>query len=147
MEATVDAHVARLVGLLETKYLSTPDAYRPVDLALKTQFFTLDVISDLAFGRPFGYLDTDGDVFDYIRTTTSLIPALTVLSNVPWLARVLHSRVFRSALPKATDKMGFGALIGFVPFFFCLFVSPCPVAELTQMMSDPTDVRPNYGCS
>ncbi|KAK1760102.1 cytochrome P450 [Echria macrotheca] len=112
MESTIDTHIAKLVALLESKYLSSAGAYRPVDIALKIQFFTLDVISDLAFGRPFGYLDQDADVFDYIRITTGLIPALTVLSNVPSLARVVHSRVFRSGMPKATDKLGFGALIG-----------------------------------
>ena len=112
MEGTIDRHVARLVGLIDRKYVSTADKYRPVDFALKTQFLTLDVISDLAFGKPFGYLEKDDDVFDYIQITTSLIPALTVLSNIPSLAHILHSRLLRDALPKATDKLGFGALIG-----------------------------------
>jgi hypothetical protein len=100
METTIETHIAKLVNLLETKYLSTTESYRPVDFALKTQFFTLDVISDLAFGKPFGYIDQDGDVFDYIKITSSLIPALTVLINIPSLAKVLHSRLFRSSLPK-----------------------------------------------
>jgi hypothetical protein len=100
METTIETHIAKLVKLLETKYLSVAKSYRPVDFALKTQFFTLDVISDLSFGKPFGYIDQDGDVFDYIKITSSLIPALTVLSNIPTLAKVLHSRLFRSSLPK-----------------------------------------------
>ncbi|KAK0649881.1 cytochrome P450 [Cercophora newfieldiana] len=112
MEATIENNIAKLINLIETKYLSTERQYRPMDFALKTQFFTLDVISDLAFGKPFGYIDQDSDVFDYIKITSSLIPALTVLSNIPSLAKVLHSRLFRSSLPKATDKLGFGALIG-----------------------------------
>ena len=35
--------------------------YRPMDFVQKTQFFTLDVISALAFGVPFGYLARDED--------------------------------------------------------------------------------------
>jgi len=121
MEATIEKYVGKLVALIEAKYLSSETEFRPMDFALKTQFFTLDTIGDLAFGKPFGYLEKDADVFDYIKITTSLIPALTVLSNVPWLARILHSRVFRNALPKATDKLGFGALIGFVLFIYLFF--------------------------
>ncbi|KAK0609483.1 cytochrome P450 [Immersiella caudata] len=103
METTIETHIAKLIKLLETK-----------------QSFTIDVISDLAFGKPFGYIDQDGDVFGYTKITPSLIPALAALSNIPSLAKVLHSRLFRGSLPKGvpnhptttTDKMGFGALIG-----------------------------------
>ncbi|KAK5651583.1 hypothetical protein OQA88_11856 [Cercophora sp. LCS_1] len=112
MEGTIETHVMKLVRLIESKYLSTPSSYKPMDFALKTQFFTLDVISDLAFGQPFGFLDADDDVYDYIKITASMIPALTVLSNWHELARILHSPLFRSFLPKATDKLGFGAFIG-----------------------------------
>ncbi|RKL19312.1 hypothetical protein BFJ68_g3586 [Fusarium oxysporum] len=54
LERTIDEHIAKLINLLETKYLSTDKDYRPVDFAQKIQFFTLDVISDLAFGQAFG---------------------------------------------------------------------------------------------
>ncbi|KAF2868641.1 cytochrome P450 [Massariosphaeria phaeospora] len=112
MEDTIDDQISKLVHLIETKYLSTANAYRPMDLAQKVQYFTLDVISALAFGRPFGYLDQDDDVYDYIKITTSYIPVMMTVANVPALAKILHSRLFRGLLPTESDKLGFGAFIG-----------------------------------
>ncbi|KAH8898627.1 cytochrome P450 [Thozetella sp. PMI_491] len=112
MERTVDAHIAVLISLLERKYLSTSQRYRPVDFAQKIQFFSLDVISDLAFGQPFGYMEQDDDVFDFIKITRSFFPVALVMANVPFVVTVLHSPLFRGLLPKASDKLGFGAFIG-----------------------------------
>ncbi|KAF5023779.1 hypothetical protein F66182_4172 [Fusarium sp. NRRL 66182] len=91
LERTIDEHIARLIDLIETKYLSSTQAYRPVDFAQKIQYFTLDVISDLAFGHPFGYMEQDDDVFDLSK------------SRAP---------SFLGLLPKESDKLGFGAFIG-----------------------------------
>jgi len=112
MESTIETQISRLVELIETKYLSTANEYRPMDLAQKVQYFTLDVISDLAFAEAFGYLRQDSDVFDYIKITGSFIPIMLILANVPVLANILHSRLFRGLLPKESDKLGFGAFIG-----------------------------------
>lgn len=112
MERTIDMHIAKLVNLLENKYLSTSQHYRPVDFAQKIQFFTLDVISDLAFGQPFGYIEQDDDVFDFIKITKSFFPITLVMANIPAVVSLLHSRLFRGLLPKESDKIGFGAFIG-----------------------------------
>ena len=111
MERTVDEHITRLIGLIETKYLSTRQHFRPVDFARKIQYFTLDVISDLAFGQPFGYVEQDDDVFDFIKISRSFFPVALVMANVPAIVTVLHSRLFRGLLPKESDALGFGAFI------------------------------------
>ncbi|KAF2261392.1 cytochrome P450 [Lojkania enalia] len=112
MEGTIDAVIARLVNLIETKYISTPNDYRPMDFAQKAQYFTLDIISYLAFGQAFGYLEEDDDVFDYIKITNTFIPIMMIISNVPSLARLLQSRFLRGLMPKESDRLGFGAFIG-----------------------------------
>ncbi|EKD12716.1 uncharacterized protein L3040_006865 [Drepanopeziza brunnea f. sp. 'multigermtubi'] len=112
MDGTIDRQIANLVHLIETRYVSIGPDYRPMDLGQKSQFFTLDVISDLAFGEAFGYLKHDEDVFDYIQITDRYIPAMLVMANLPWLARLTHTRLFRHVLPKESDKLGFGAFIG-----------------------------------
>lgn len=112
MERTIDAHIAKLIDLLDRKYISSARDYRKVDIAQKVQFFTLDVVSDLAFGEPFGYIEQDTDVFDFIKITKEFFPVTLVISNVPFLVSLLHSPLFRGALPKASDKFGFGAFIG-----------------------------------
>lgn len=114
MEGTVDVQVANFVNLIETKYVSTSEDYRPMDLGEKVSFFTLDVISDLAFGQAFGYLDTDKDVYGYLEMTKTNIPFMMAVSNVPTLADILQSRALRGLLPSEVDKAGFGAFIGCV---------------------------------
>jgi hypothetical protein len=112
MEGSIDRQISNLVRLIETKYLSTTQSYKPMDFGQKAQYFTLDVISDLAFGQAFGYLEKDDDVFDYIKITSSYIPIMLVLANVPSLVNLLHSRLLRGLLPTESDKLGFGAFIG-----------------------------------
>jgi hypothetical protein len=112
MEGSIDSQIAHLVHLIETKYLSTADNYRPMDFGEKASFFTLDVISELAFGQAFGYLDTDSDVYDYLKITKTYIPIMMVIGNLPSLADLLQSRYLRGLLPSESDKLGFGAFIG-----------------------------------
>ncbi|KUJ15933.1 cytochrome P450 [Mollisia scopiformis] len=112
MEGTIDKQIQNLINLIERKYLSTNKKSEPMDLGQKGQFFTLDVISDLAFGKALGFLDKDEDVFEYIKITEQYIPAMLVMANIPWLARLTHTRLFRSLLPNEADKLGFGAFIG-----------------------------------
>ncbi|KAH8731990.1 cytochrome P450 [Phaeosphaeriaceae sp. PMI808] len=112
MEDSIDIQIASLVYLIENKYTSTGDNYRPVDFGEKASFFTLDVISELAFGQAFGYLEADGDVYDYLAITKTYIPIMMVVANVPSIARLLQSPLLRGMLPKESDKLGFGAFIG-----------------------------------
>ena len=112
MEATVEKQVAKLVDLIESKYVSTNTGFRPMDFAEKTQYFTLDVISDLGFGHAFGFLEEDRDVYDYIKITKSFVPILATMANVPLVIRVLQSWPLKGLFPKESDKIGFGAFIG-----------------------------------
>ncbi|KDN67099.1 putative cytochrome P450 [Colletotrichum sublineola] len=72
LEAKIDQNVLRLVDLLD-RYVSED---KPFDFGAKAQYFTLDVISDLAFGEPFGDLTTDSDVHEYIRTMEENMPTI-----------------------------------------------------------------------
>ncbi|KAK3997766.1 Pisatin demethylase [Cladorrhinum sp. PSN332] len=112
METTIETNITRLVHLIEKKYISTSKEYRPMDFAEKGQYFTLDVISELAFGEPLGYLERDEDPYDYLKITAASVPAMLVLSCIPTLANMIQSRFLRFLLPKETDKIGFGAFIG-----------------------------------
>ncbi|OAT02191.1 uncharacterized protein BDCG_17431 [Blastomyces dermatitidis ER-3] len=50
MPYLVDTQVAKFIRLIESKYLCTDTELRPVDIARKVQYLTLDVISTIAFG-------------------------------------------------------------------------------------------------
>jgi hypothetical protein len=114
MEHTIETQITSLVELIKSKYVSDAARYRPVDLAQKLQYFTLDVISDLAFGKPLGYLQQDADPYDYVEAMDASMPVLATLGNVPWLADLFHSRLLRRFLPSEKDNGGFGALIGYL---------------------------------
>jgi hypothetical protein len=105
-----------LVSLIEREYLSNKKEYKRLDFAKITQYFTLDVITALAFGDAFGYLERDQDVHGYIAMTEANIPFLMALSYLPWLVKILHSRLFRAFTPSEKDKLGFGRLMGLVSF-------------------------------
>ncbi len=83
-----------------------------MDLARVSQFFTLDVITEVAFGRSFGYLATDSDVHQYIKMTEESMPVIMVASVYPWIIKVLMSPIFKSLLPSDKDTLGFGKIMG-----------------------------------
>ena len=120
LEQAIDANIAKFVHLLESKYVSTNTVYKPVDFAPKSSFFTLDVISDIAFGKAFGNLEADADVSSYIKTTEETFPMIVLLGSFPWLARLFFSRPLKSLLPSDTDTVGMGKLMGLVLYLpFC----------------------------
>lgn len=114
LEQSVDATITKLIHLLESKYVSTDGEYKPVDFAPKAQFFTLDVISDLAFGKAIGNLEADKDLSSYIKTMEETFPMIVLLGAFPSLAKVFFSRPMKSLLPSDTDTVGMGKLMGFV---------------------------------
>ncbi|KAG7288371.1 hypothetical protein NEMBOFW57_007902 [Staphylotrichum longicolle] len=107
----IDEQVASFVSLIERKYLSTKTEFKPVDLARKVQYFTLDVISSLAFGKEFGFLAADKDMFGYIKTTESTLTTLLVVALVPWLLSILQSPRLKWLIPDARKMVGIGTVM------------------------------------
>ena len=108
----IDKQVAGLVSLLERKYLSTDTDFRPVDLARKVQYFTLDVISALAFGKELGYLAADEDLHGYIKTTESTLPIMLAMALVPWLLYTIQSPRLKRFIPNVRSIVGIGTVVG-----------------------------------
>ncbi|OLN87613.1 Pisatin demethylase 25 [Colletotrichum chlorophyti] len=108
----IDEQVAGLINLLETRYLSTETTFKTVDLARKVQFFTLDVISALAFGKKFGYLEADDDKLRYIETTEKTVPVLLATALMPWFLSVLQSPWLKWLMPNARKLVGIGTVMG-----------------------------------
>ena len=84
----------------------------PFDLGRKTQYFTLDVISYIAFGKAFGFIESDSDMYDYIKTTEETVPMAMITTALPWLVKVLRSPTFKFLLPSEHDRLGFGKVMG-----------------------------------
>jgi hypothetical protein len=84
-----------------------------MDLAQKAQFFTLDVIMDIATGAPIGDVEHDADVYSYLKTTADALAPLIMIGSVPAVQNFLQiPLIARRLFPTAGDKVGFGKLIG-----------------------------------
>ncbi|KID94024.1 benzoate 4-monooxygenase cytochrome P450, partial [Metarhizium majus ARSEF 297] len=108
LEPKVDSSVQNLVRLLDS-YVRDG---RPFDLARKIHFFALDVISELAFGEPFGDLTTDSDVHSLVTDIETYLPYLIVSTVMSWMIPVLGLPVFRPLMPSEHDVLGIGRLVG-----------------------------------
>ncbi|KAK1975068.1 pisatin demethylase [Colletotrichum cereale] len=114
VEPGVDDQVNTLVDLIRKKYASpAADLPRPLlDLGPLSCYFTMDVITRLAFGHEFGYLKEETDLYRFLGEVHDLWPQMSTCADVPWIRKVLFSPAFLKLLgPKSTDKSGFGALM------------------------------------
>ncbi|KAJ4389779.1 hypothetical protein N0V93_007251 [Gnomoniopsis smithogilvyi] len=112
LEQGIDKGIMAFVNLIERKYVSEGAIYRPMDLARKAQYLTIDIIGDIAFGKQFRHLDEDEDVFEYIARTEQSMPVMMLFSVYPALARLTRARILQPLYPSENDPHGFGKFIG-----------------------------------
>lgn len=116
MEQTIDENISSLIKLIDASYISTATHYKPMDFGRKAQYLTLDVISNLAFGKAFGHLERDEDVHKYIEMLDEAGPSIILLAVLPLVRaflRVLYRvPILRDILPNSKDKFGFGKVMG-----------------------------------
>lgn len=112
MEGAVDRSIQALMDLIRTKYLSTESESKPMDFARKIQYFTLDVISDVAYREPFGYMATDSDLYDYISIVEGVFASALMVTIFPWLNWILRLPIMKAVMPSHTDPLGLGKILG-----------------------------------
>lgn len=112
LEASIDSTVAAWIDLIRRKYVSKDGEFKQLDFAQSSQYFTLDSITKISYGRAFGFLG-EVDVYDYIRSTTEAVPFINICGEVPFLQNIVFSKLgLRLMGPKPTDKSGLGRLLG-----------------------------------
>lgn len=89
IEPTVDRNIIAFSDLIRRKYVSLDTNFRSMDIAEKSQFFTLDTIMDIATGVPVGDVEHDMDVYSYLKTTTEALAPLIMIGSVPSVANFL----------------------------------------------------------
>ncbi len=98
-----------MIDLIDRKYLSKGSSLRTVDFCRIAQYFALDVITELGFGKALGYLPNDTDVYEYIKTTEEALPFILVTNTLPGLLRFMRvTGILGAVSPKLTDKNGLG---------------------------------------
>ena len=103
---------ASLVKLVRDHYLSPPGTAKVVDFANVPSYFTLDVITSLAFGEPWGFLATNSDVNDHMKTFEDMGNFIALSSDVSWIGKLAGSDIALKLFgPKITDKVGAGKMM------------------------------------
>lgn len=77
LESDIDAKTEEFMTLIRTHYEGSP-----VDMAEITRFYTLDVLSTVAFGRTFGFMAANKDLWDFHKET---LPC----KQIPWRTRMV----------------------------------------------------------
>lgn len=118
MEPLVDGFVDELVRYLRRKISHSVNAETcrsasvTVELGRTVQYFTLDVITRVAFGKELGYLQTDSDVHNLVEMVTATATAFTIIISIPWIRSIATSDIFKKYFgPKSTDPTGLGVII------------------------------------
>lgn len=119
LEKDIDGVILGLKRYIRSKYLCSPSSKssgkkegRLLDFANAAQYFALDVISKIAFGKEFGFLEADTDVNGYVAALDIFAPALSLFADIPWMRKILANRwVFEKAGPKVTDEQGPGRIM------------------------------------
>lgn len=79
-----------------------------MDLARKTQYLTLDVISDIGFGQAFGNLSSDSDMHSYIACTEEVMTSISILCASGLLRVFQWPPIARLLGPNEKSQDGFG---------------------------------------
>jgi cytochrome P450 len=114
LEADVDEHVQQLLNLIRTKYLFTSAHCKPMDLGSKIQYFTLDVISKIGFGKAFGDLKADADLDDYISSGKDGLAIVSIICGLGMTPYLQWPPIARLLGPSKKDKTGFGRMLAVV---------------------------------
>lgn len=114
LDSTIDTRIQELLELIRNKYLSSREnGFRPMDWGQKSSFFTIDSITDIAFGFPVGAMEHDKDPYDFFTLMEPALVMGSVMTIYPWLAAFFQTKfMHRLTAPKADDSNGFGRMMG-----------------------------------
>lgn len=116
VEAAVDERLMHFIDKIEERWVSKPGSTEIFDIARRIQFLTLDMISQLCFGRSLGFVEADNDAFEFQATVEFQMPIVNlfsvmvelsrlyeILSGIPFIRKVI--------VPSAGDKFGVGPIM------------------------------------
>lgn len=111
LEAEVDEIIGVLIEIIEERHISTGGDLRVVDFSVLSSYYSLDVLTRIAYGRAFGWMKEDKDLYDWNKEASFLLPITVFSGAIPLAGRVFGwLRVLAGPSPK--DKHGIGQVLG-----------------------------------
>lgn len=112
LEEVIDKHLAALVHLIETKYLSDSSVSGhgkvsvsvPVDMGRIFQYVAFDIIGELSFSRSFGLLGKGEDVYKCVEINEASLGIFRWTVTFPWLTTALLKWPLNLLAPKEGDN-------------------------------------------
>ncbi|KAK5070160.1 hypothetical protein LTR64_001997 [Lithohypha guttulata] len=116
LERDLDDCILDLCNLIESRYAVDAAAessqLKPMDLARKIQYFTVDVMSKVSLGLNFHDLRDDNDNFEYINEIETMFPKIFSTCCTPRVLMFLTDiRFLKLFAPQATAKLGMGKVL------------------------------------
>ncbi|KAI1171046.1 pisatin demethylase [Nemania sp. FL0916] len=83
-----------------------------IDLAPLMSYFTMDVVTRVAFGQEYGYLKANQDLYSFLREVRENWPKLAMSLDVPHLRNIIFNPLFLKFFgPSVADTKGMGKLM------------------------------------
>lgn len=113
-EPLIDPVITRLCTSLESRFIDGANAGRSFDAADWMNYAAWDIMSEITFGKPFGFIDQGKDVGGFLAMSQRGLDYFAVICQMPWLDLVLDKTpVKRIGAPSFSWAVGFsvGALV------------------------------------
>ncbi|KAI5843515.1 cytochrome P450 [Morchella snyderi] len=109
VESMVDVRIMEFKSRVGEKFVGVG---RKLDFARWTQYFAYDVISEIAFGKPLGFMASNSDVHNLIASAHKGLWMLNTLARSDWFKKAArYPFVINYLIPAMDKETGIGRLI------------------------------------
>jgi len=90
------------------RYADTGKAF---DVGTQIHFATLDMLGEVAYGTPLGYLKNNKDMGNFLKINKAILPIMHIFSNYSRIFAMLHHWPLNRFMPREGDGVGAGAVM------------------------------------
>jgi cytochrome P450 len=103
-ESLIDDTINSFCAHLEERFVNHPNENKPCKMEDWLYFFAWDVLAQLTFSRPMGFMDSGADKSSILSTSEKAIDYFAVVSQLPWLDEWLVKNPIIRIGPVAFDN-------------------------------------------
>ncbi|KAI9737355.1 MAG: hypothetical protein M1834_009509 [Cirrosporium novae-zelandiae] len=85
LEPLVDKTISKFMRVLEERFMNGPNAEKTCDIDNYLLYYAWDVLGDVTFSQPMGFLEKGGDIDNLLRTADKALDYFAVVGQIPKL--------------------------------------------------------------
>ena len=101
--------------IIDKEWTSASSTTKVLDISRMIQYLTMDIITHLLFGEPFGYVGTQSDIHGLLQVLEERLPVVVIISLFTELCSLIlfisYIPWVRNILPNRRDKHGVGQVM------------------------------------